>query len=103
MNEFAIFVSFKAKPGMRDKIRQVYEELVKPHASKGEELKVCCYSYSLEDKDTICLFELHLRGDLLDDARKQPWFQQYMSELDDLLAEPPRFIPMSPKWIKGCD
>lgn len=100
MEQLAIFVTFKAKPGMRDNILEVYNRLVKPNAQKSEDLITCSYNYSIEDEDTIHLFEVHAKPMLLEEASKAPWFKQYMEELNQYLAEPPIMKTMKPIWNK---
>ncbi len=99
MEKFAIYVSFKAKPGRREEIKAVYDKHVRPHIEIGEHLLSCVSSYSLEDEDTLCLFELHSTPGLLEKAQELPWFKQYMTELDDILVEKPIFTPMAPIYI----
>lgn len=100
MDNFAIFVTFKAKPGMRNNILEVYNRLVKPNAQKSDDLLTCSYNYSIEDENTIHLFEVHSKPMLLEEANIEPWFKQYMEEMGQFLAEPPTMITMKPIWNK---
>lgn len=96
MEEYAIFITFRAKPGKRDEVRATYERLVKPHVAVGEHLLSYSYCYHLEDEDTICLFERHAHDQILNIVMELPWFQEYMKELEQLLAEPIKLTPLRP-------
>ena len=100
MENFGIIVMFHAKPGMRDKIRLVWEKYVKCHAEESNELLCSMYNYGVKDPDLIVLFEVMENEKVLGKAFEESWFQDYLMELEPLLKEPPVNIPITNIWSK---
>ena len=50
MKKIALFVKMKTKPGKREQVKRLWEELAKPHVE--EDLDFCAFSYANDDDDT---------------------------------------------------
>jgi quinol monooxygenase YgiN len=101
MSKLALFVKVKAHPGKREEVKQLWEELVKPHSEGEKALDISCYCYALEDEDTICLFELISDPSVSKTVTQSDWFVAYQEQLKPLLVGPPEVITATPIWAKG--
>ena len=101
MPKLALFIKVKAQPGKREEAKQLWEKHVKPHSEGEKALDISCYCYSLEDEDTICLFELISDPSVSEAVTQSDWFAVYQEKLKPLLAGPPEVITATPIWAKG--
>ncbi len=101
MSKMILCVKFKALPGKRNEVKNVWERLVKPHAETSQSLDFCCYSFVNEDEDSIILFEILAEGVEFDLSSQEDWFKKYLEEMGPLLAGPPELLTGKPIWIKG--
>ena len=53
------------------------------------------------DPDAFHLFELYADPAQLESNAAQPWFAEYMREVEPLLAEPPTVSVTTPAWANG--
>lgn len=102
MPKVALFIKVKAQPGKREEVKQLWEKYVKPHSESEQALDIGCYCYSLEDEDTICLFELISDPSVIKSTMQSDWFTAYQEELMPLLANPTEIITTDPIWVKGA-
>lgn len=101
MTKLALFIKVKSLPGKREEVKQLWEKYVKPHSEEEKELEISCYCYSLEDDDTICLFEIISDPSVSEVVMRSGWFAAYQNQLRPLLVEPPEIITATPVWAKG--
>lgn len=90
MKHTGLTVVFKTKPGMRDRLRELWETYVKKHASESKAVCSSYYCYDIHDADKIILFEVLSDTSALQKSMQQEWFKTYQNLMSDFLAEEPQ-------------
>ena len=102
MNNSALFIRHKAKPGKRDEVRRVWEKYARDYVAGSDGQLSYCYCYEDNDPDAIVVFQLAADQVSGQDFVKQPWFADYERETAALLAGPSEFRAATPQWVKGA-
>lgn len=100
MEQLALFIKTKAKPGKRDEVRSLWEVHLKPRAESNDAQEVYFYCYDDNDTDTLYIFEYYTDREVFEANAQEGWFAEYMKEVGPLLAEPPEVGITTPIWIK---
>lgn len=101
MGELAIFVESKAKPGKRDEIRRLYEEMMAPRARDNDAQEVVVWCADQHDPDAFFLFEIYSDAAAMGASAQASWFADYMARTGPLLAGEPTVTMGTPGWAKG--
>ena len=101
MQKKALCVIFKTKPGKRDELKAAWEKYIKPHVNENKEIEQHNYHFSMDDPDTVCLFEVLSDIQVLNGTYEQPWMKEYLSVIGPLLASPPQMLRLNPVWMKN--
>lgn len=101
MSRLAMIIKTKAKPGKRDEIQALYEELLAPRAVENEAQEAVAWCADQHDPDTFYLFEIYRDGEAMGTNAQAPWFGEYMAKVGPLLAGEPDVGMASLEWAKG--
>lgn len=101
MGDIAIIVTSTAKPGRRDDVRAVYDELLAPRATANDAQEVVVWCDDLHDPDTFHLFEVYRDTESMGANAQAPWFAAYLARVGPLMAAEPRMAMATPRWAKG--
>jgi quinol monooxygenase YgiN len=100
MSQSAVCVIFKTKPGKRDELKASWEKYIKPHVIDNDNINQNIYSFSLDDPDTVCMFEILSDINVLTNAYEQPWMKEYLAVIASLLLDKPQVLRLDPIWMK---
>jgi quinol monooxygenase YgiN len=100
MEKSTVCVIFKTKPGMRENLKTAWEEYIKPHVITNNDIFQHFYNFSIDDPDTVCMFEVLSDINVLSNAYEQPWMKEYFGIISPLLAEKPQVLKLNPVWMK---
>lgn len=82
-----VLATFKAKPGMADKVRNAVMALVPPTRREPG-----CINYdlhqSVDDENLLMLYENWVSKKDLDEHLAMPYLQDFLGKADEILAEP---------------
>lgn len=101
MGDLAMFISSKAKPGKREEVFELYQEVLAPRALDNERQEVVVWAADQQDPDAFHLFEIYADGEALGANAQSGWFADYMAKVAPLLAGEPVVAMASPMWSKG--
>ena len=101
MGGLAMFITSKAKPGKRDEIFSLYQEILAPRAEANEAQEVVVWAADQQDPDTFHLFEIYTDGEALGVNAQSEWFADYMAKAGPLLAGEPVVAMANPRWSTG--
>ena len=101
MGDLAMFITSRAKPGKRDEIFELYQELLAPRAEANEAQEVVVWAADRNDPDTFYLFEIYADADALGANAQSEWFADYMTKAGPLLSGEPQVGMASPRWSTG--
>ena len=101
MSPSAVCVIFKTKPGKRDELKGAWEKHIKPHVMGNEDIVQNIYNFSIDDPDTVCMFEVLSDIKVLSDAYEQSWMKEYLGVIGPLLAGTPQVLRLNPLWMKN--
>ena len=87
---------------MRDELRRLWEQYLKPHIETNNEEEICFYCYGADGENTICMFEFFSKPYDLQEAFQSDWFKAYMEAASSILAGPPEITTTVPIWAKGA-
>jgi quinol monooxygenase YgiN len=102
MSKTALFIRHKAKPGLRDEVRRVWEKYARDYVAGSNGQLTYCYCDDDGDPDAVVVFQLAADPASGHDFVKQPWFADYERETAALLAAPSEFRMATPRWVKGA-
>jgi quinol monooxygenase YgiN len=101
MTTKALYIRLKAQPGKREEVRRVWEKYARSYiASNGAQIAYF-YGFDDHDPDVIVAYQVYSAELATDDFVKQPWYSNFATETEALLAEPSEFCSITPQWIKG--
>ena len=102
MSKSVTVVRHKAKPGMRDEVRRVWEKYASEYIARSSGVLSCIYSYDDADPDAVIVYSLATDAAVGLDFTKQPWFADYQRETAALIAGPPEVRTATPQWEKAA-
>ena len=100
-DQVAIIVTTKTRPGKRDDVRRLYEELLAPRAVENDSQQVVVWCDDQQDDDTFHMFELYRDMAAMGTNAQAPWFAEYMARVGPLLAGEPSVAMLTPRWSTG--
>jgi quinol monooxygenase YgiN len=100
MEKCVLCVIFKTKPGKRDELKAAFEKYIKPHVIENSEILQNVYNYSMDDPDTVCMFEVLSDVSVFGKAYEEPWMKEYLSVIGNLLVDKPQVLRLNPIWMK---
>lgn len=100
MRKTALFIRHKAKPGLRDAVRKVWERHVPRHVSANAAHEAYFYCFDDNDPDTIVVFQLYNDAGGPQAFVTQPWYPAYEAEVAPLLTGESEFRSATPVWSK---
>jgi len=101
MGELAMVIKTKAQPGMRERLFDLYREILVPRAEENDAQRVVVWSADQNDADTFYLFEVYADASAMGANASAPWFAEYMAKAAPLLATEPDVAMATPMWTKG--
>ncbi len=101
MGELAMIIKTKAKSGERERIRELYEELMAPRALQNDSQEVVVWCADQHDPDAFYLFEIYSDAAAMGANAQADWFADYMAKVGPLLAGEPEVAMATPGWSKG--
>ena len=101
MGDTAIIVTSTARPGRRDEIRAIYDEMMVPRAEANDTQEVVVWCDDLHDADTFYLFEIYRDAASMGANAQAPWFADYLARVGPLMADEPKVRLATPRWSKG--
>jgi quinol monooxygenase YgiN len=90
MNKTALFVQHKARPGLRDDVRRVWEKHVKPRVQTNLAHEAYYFCYDDNDPDVICVFQLYKDKDSLEAFLAGEWYPAYLREVSQFVTAEPQ-------------
>lgn len=100
MSNTALFIRHQAKPGMRDRVREIWEQYVKPRAATSPEHLAYYFCYDDKEPDSICVFQLFTDDQAFKRFLEGEWYPEYLKEIEEVVAEAPQIQPASLIWQK---
>jgi quinol monooxygenase YgiN len=101
VGELAIVVTSKARPGKREQIKDLYEELMAPRAMENQTQEVVVWCADQHDPDGFFLFEIYTDATAMGANAQADFFAEYMAKAGPLLAGEPSVFMGTPLWSKG--
>ena len=103
MEQVAIFIKVKAKPGQREEIRRLWESHLKDRVTASQSQQVYFFCFDKEDENTLCLFEYYNDSSVMEQNAKSVWFAKYMEQVGPLLDGWPEVTTLEPIWAKPVE
>ena len=100
-DKVAIIVTTTTRPGRRDEVRALYQELLAPRAVENEGQEVVVWSDDQHDPNTFHLFEVYRDMSVMGANAQAPWFAEYMAKVGPMLAGEPKVTMLTPRWSTG--
>jgi quinol monooxygenase YgiN len=97
------FIRHKAKPGLRDEVRKIWDKHLPRHVNANAAHEAYFYCYGNRDPDVICVFQLDSDASGPQTFVNQPWYPACEAEVAPLLTGESEFRSATPVWSKGRD
>jgi quinol monooxygenase YgiN len=101
MAQTALFVRHRAKPGMREEVRRVWEKHVRPRAATNPNHLAYYFCYDDNDPDVVCVFQLFSHADATAEFLAGDWYPIYLAEVGAVVADPPHLTTATLVWAKS--
>ena len=98
--QLAISVSLKAKPGMRDAVKLLWDERVRQRALENPAETNYVYAFDVRDDTIIRIAQVFETMDAFHQIAHAKWFKNYMREVTLLLDGKPEYQMATPQWVK---
>ena len=97
----AITVTHRAKPGMRDEVRKVWEPWMPAAISSNVGHIAYAYTFDHGDADVIRAFQVYPDADAAAAYLQNDSYRQYVEAVEPLLMGPPNVTTADVMWSKG--
>jgi quinol monooxygenase YgiN len=101
MPQSAMIIKTRTKPGKREVVSRLYQELLAPRAAANAEQLLVVWCDDAHDPDVFYLFEIYANQEAMGSNAQAPWFAEYMQQAGPLLAAEPEVAMAIPGWAKG--
>ena len=101
MSQIALIVTSTTRPGMRDRVFDLYLEHLAPRAEENPAQQVVVWADDQADPDTFHLFEVYEGPEAFQANASAEFFAAYMAEAGPLLAAEPAVRMAAPRWSTG--
>jgi quinol monooxygenase YgiN len=96
MPPVALIVRGTARPGQRPALRALYEQHLAPRALANEDQQVVVWGADDADADAFVLVEVYASREAVQANSRAPWFWEYLTQAQPLLAGQPEVITATP-------
>lgn len=100
MEKTALIVRHRAKPGQRDKVREAWEEWVRPRVEENPDHEAYYFCYDDDDEDVVRVFQVFSSPEAVEKFMDPSWYPTYLSKVSQFISEAPTLHAATPKWIK---
>ncbi|MEZ5326958.1 MAG: hypothetical protein R3F19_18060 [Verrucomicrobiales bacterium] len=97
----ALFIRHRAKSGLRDAVRRVWEKHVKPRALANPDHLAYYFCFDETDDDVICVFQLYRNKESMAAFLSGDWYPGYLADINEVVADAPQVMPASLVWAKS--
>lgn len=101
MENMAMLITTRTRPGKRDEVRRLYEEHLAPRAAANDGQQLVVWAADHADPDVFHLFEIYRDAGAAEAAGQAPWFWEYLALVGPLLDGQPEVRTATPEWAKG--
>jgi quinol monooxygenase YgiN len=101
MGDLAMVIKTRTRPGKRDEVLRLYQELLGPRAEADPAQELIVLTADQQDPDVFYLFEVYADMAAMGANAQAAWFAEYMTRVGPLLAAEPEVGMTSPVWSKG--
>lgn len=100
MQQRALFVRHRAKPGMRNQMQDIWQTYVKPRAEANPDHLAYFFCLDAEDADVVSVFQLFRSAQAVKEFMAGDWYPEYLAKVGEVVAEAPTILEAIPAWIK---
>lgn len=100
MSKVAMVIKTKTLPGMRDKVRQLFEAQLGPRAQSNEAQQLVIWCNDDKDADVFYLFEIYRDFTAVQANAQTSWAAEYFAQVGPLIASS-EYASATPMWAKG--
>lgn len=95
-----VIIEHHVRPGARDSVRAIWEELLRPAIMANAAHEAYAYMYDVDDPDVIRAFQQYRDAAAASEFLTTPAYAAYVSAVDDLLIGPPAVMRTDIIWTK---
>jgi quinol monooxygenase YgiN len=96
----ALFVTHRAKSGRRDDVLATWSRHLRPLIEANPDHLAYAYCFDDADADVVRVFQLYRSAAAADAFLQLPGYAEYLAEVMEHVAEPPRLDTATPQWMK---
>lgn len=97
----ALFIRHKTHPGRREDFRRIWEKHVKPRVETNPAHVEYFFCFDDADPDVVRVFQLYSDPEAMKAFLSGAWYESYLAEVAQVVAEKPQLMPASLQWAKG--
>lgn len=101
MSKIALFIRHKAKPGQREKIKEIWQTYVKPRVETNPAHELYYFCYDIKDEDIVSVFQLFTNKESIDQFMNGNWYPEYLEKISEIISEAPIISDAVPVWNKS--
>jgi quinol monooxygenase YgiN len=95
-----VIIEHHVRPGARDSVRAVWEELLRPAITANDAHEAYAYMYDAEDPDVIRAFQQYRDAEAASAFLTTAAYAAYVAAVEDLLVGPPAVSRAEVIWAK---
>ncbi|MGB0952683.1 MAG: putative quinol monooxygenase [Planctomycetota bacterium] len=101
MQQRALFVRHRTKPGMRPRMQAIWAEYVKPRVEANSDHLAYFFCLDAQDEDVVSVFQLFRTAEAVQAFMAGAWYPEYLAAVSEVVMEAPVILEANPSWIKG--
>ena len=95
-----IIIEHRVRPGARDSVRAIWEELLRPAITANPAHEAYAYMYDVDQPDVIRAFQQYTDAEAASAFLTTPAYAAYVSAVEGLLVGPPTVLRTDVIWTK---
>lgn len=100
---YALFITHRTRPGMREAVRDVWMKHMAPAVAANAGHLAYFYCFDQADGDVLRVFQLYPDDAAASAFLELPAYAAYLRQVEGLLAGPPEVHATKPQWSKTRD
>ena len=98
--QVALLVRHRARPGLRDQVRRVWQKYVQPRVESSSLHETYHFCYDRSDPDVVIAFQVYRNQQALDEFLGGQWYPEYLREVGEFIVTDPEIVVADPVWSK---
>lgn len=101
MKRIALIVRHQTKPGMRNRMRAIWETYIQSNVRLNPGHVAYYFCYDSDNSDGITAFQIFTSLESKEQFLKSQWYPEYLKKVSEFISQPPQITTAEVLWDKN--